>query len=196
MDALGGVALRALVSPEDTRGSILGGWFPRFRSPMDTPPPLAARFFYAIATVLLFAGVAVLLIAFFGTRWVLEQNWPALEALLGIAGVINGILLLLGAGCCGALAAVIHDIRRIAVNTAAESLPTSEFETDRPVRPTRKAAPHVNAAYYYVQDGTEHGPVNHSRMARLLRTRGEDAFSRIERETDGVREAVDPREFG
>jgi len=163
---------------------------------MDIPPPPAARFFQAIATVMALAGMAVLLIALFGTRWVLAQDSYALEALLGIPGVIYAIILLLGAGCFAAFAAVIHDIRRIAVNTAPERLPSDDFESDTPTRPSRRAAPHLNASYYYVEDGNEHGPVNHARMARLLRTKGEDAFTRIEREIDGVREAVDPREFG
>lgn len=167
---------------------------------MDTPPPLAARFFYAVATVLAFAGAAVLLIALFGDRWVLAQDSYALEALLGTAGLVYAILMLLGAAGFGAFAAVIHDIRRIAVNTAPETFASSADSDDdqshTPVRPTRVAAPHVNAAYYYVYDGSEHGPVNHARMTRLVRTKGVRAFTRIERSIDGVREAVDPDEFG
>ncbi len=116
-------------------------------------------------------------------------------------GIATFLGLLIPAGGFAVVGAVIHDIRRIAVNTSEETL--SGLVAAAVGRAKGAATnlgytggPAPSISFYYVQNGTEHGPVSQSRMTELLRSKRVTPFQKIERSVNGVREPFDPRELG
>jgi hypothetical protein len=167
---------------------------------MNTPPPLAARFFYALATVSGMLAFAFLLIALYGADLAETEDWYYLSALTGFWGIVASVEALLAAGFLAAIGAVIHDVRRIAENTSAETL-ADTFSAALARAPQHQAIleapdPAAKVEYFYFVGDVEHGPVTRARIRDLIRTKRLTSSQRIERSIDGAREACDPRDFG
>lgn len=91
------------------------------------------------------------------------------------------------------MAAVIHDIRRIAENTAS----IVSNQTIGALSPPRQsfAGLKSEAVFFYFEKGVEHGPVTQSELTALIRSGQVNVFQRIEKSVGGVRQPFETRDL-
>ena len=162
---------------------------------MSTRPPAAAIYCYAIAALVGLLSVVIIGAGIFGagskiTFDMIGVAIPAADTYLIWGGVFD----LIGAGFLAAAGAVIHDIRRIAENTAPNVVAGRLAEALAAGRPSAPAATGP-IVFYYFEKGVEHGPVSKEQLAALIRSSQVNVFQRIETSIGGVRRPFEMRDL-
>ena len=154
---------------------------------MNTRPPLASLFFYALAALTALYSLVVIAGGIFGTGVPIGPGLGGeLVKLVRGAVVLIGLGYLVSAGGLVAVGAVIHDIRRIAENTAvmasrkpltASTFPFGSFQSGAKDEPV----------FFYFEEGVERGPISKTDLAALIGSGRVNPFQRIEKSVGGVR---------
>lgn len=162
---------------------------------MRTRPPIAAIFCYAIAALLGLMGVLAVMAGIFGagSKVTFEMVGVAIPSadtyLIGC-----GLFYVVTAGFLAAAGAVIHDIRRIAENTAP-SVVAGRLAESMAAGRTSAPASAGPVVFYYFEKGVEHGPVSKAELAALIRSSQVNIFQRIETSIGGVRRPFEMRDL-
>jgi len=154
---------------------------------MPTRPPAAAIYCYAIAALVGLLSVVVIVAGIFGagskiTFAMFGVAVPSADTYL----IGSGLFDLMMAGFLAAAGAVIHDIRRIAENTAPSVVAGRLAEALAAGRSSAPAAAGP-VVFYYFEKGVEHGPVSKEQLAALIRSSQVNVFQRIETSIGGIR---------
>ena len=154
---------------------------------MKTSPPLAAVYFYLLAGLFALLGVIVIIAAgVFDAGHALIPGLPREYAsIMRTQLVFVGFVQLLVAAGFAAMGAVVHDIRRIAENTA--SIASNQMTGVLSPPSQGFAGPRSEAVFFYFEKGVEHGPVSKIELAALIGSGRVNPFQRIEKSVGGIR---------
>jgi hypothetical protein len=161
---------------------------------MTTRPPLAAVYCYLLAGLFTLFGVIVIAAGVFDAVNALIPGLPREYASFMRAQLVFvGFVQLLGAAGFVAMGAVIHDIRRIAENTAS----IVSNQTIGALSPPRQgfAGLKSEAVFFYFEKDVEHGPVSKIELAALIGSGRVNPFQRIEKSVGGIRQPFEKRDL-